>query len=197
MAEAVAPVVFGTQIKCAQCHDHPLAHEIKQSHYWGMVAAFNRSKNVETAQGIGLAESAVGGFISFANLQKESQAATLSFLNGVQVDETRPEPDQKEEDLAELYAIAPAKEGNSPGCHIPLFSRRAELARAVTQDNPMLAEATVNRLYGALLMGRGLVHPVDEMNSKHPASHPQLLDCWHAILKLMNTACTTWCAALS
>ena len=176
MAEAVAPVVFGTQIKCAQCHDHPLAHEIKQSHYWGMVAAFNRSKNVETAQGIGLAESAVGGFISFANLQKESQAATLSFLNGVQVDETRPEPDQKEEDLAELYAIAPAKEGASlQAASIPLFSRRAELARAVTQDNPMLAEATVNRLW-ALLMGRGLVHPVDEMNSKHPASHPQLLD---------------------
>ena len=123
-----------------------------------------------------MAESAVGGFISFANLQKESQAATLSFLNGVQVDETRPEPDQKEEDLAELYAIAPPKEGNSlQAASIPLFSRRAELARAVTQDTPMLAAATVNRLW-ALLMGRGLVHPVDEMNSKHPASHPQLLD---------------------
>ena len=40
----IAPMVFGTQIKCAQCHDHPLAHEIKQGHYWAMVAAFNRSK---------------------------------------------------------------------------------------------------------------------------------------------------------
>src|SRR6202040_3515184 len=30
MAEAVAPVVFGVQIKCAQCHNHPLAWEIEQ-----------------------------------------------------------------------------------------------------------------------------------------------------------------------
>ena len=46
MAESVAPVVFGLQIKCAQCHDHMVAREIKQAHYWGMVAAFNRTKNV-------------------------------------------------------------------------------------------------------------------------------------------------------
>lgn len=34
MAEAAAPVVFGVQIKCAQCHNHPLAWEIEQRHYW-------------------------------------------------------------------------------------------------------------------------------------------------------------------
>ena len=51
MAEALAPVVFGVQIKCAQCHDHMVAREIKQAHYWGMVAAFNRSKNVDTPPG--------------------------------------------------------------------------------------------------------------------------------------------------
>jgi len=34
IAEAVAPVVYGTKINCAQCHDHPLAREIKQAHYW-------------------------------------------------------------------------------------------------------------------------------------------------------------------
>jgi hypothetical protein len=34
-------------VDCAQCHDHPLAREIKQGHYWGLVAAFNRSKNIE------------------------------------------------------------------------------------------------------------------------------------------------------
>jgi hypothetical protein len=29
MAEALAPVVFGVQIKCAQCHGHMVAREIK------------------------------------------------------------------------------------------------------------------------------------------------------------------------
>lgn len=176
MAEAIAPIVFGTQIKCAQCHDHPLAHEIKQGHYWAMVAAFNRSKNVNTPEGIGIAESAIGGFISFANLKKESQPATLTFLNGVAVQEKRPEPDVKETDLPEYYLIAPP-EGEQPPQKpsIPIFSRREVLADAVTMDNPLLARSMVNRIW-ALMMGRGIVHPVDEMNSKHPPSHPALLD---------------------
>ena len=175
MAEAVAPVVFGTQVKCAQCHDHPLAHEIKQGHYWSMVSAFNRSKNVDTQSGIGIAESAIGGFISFANLKKESQPATLTFLNGVKIPEKRPEPNVKEEDLPEYYRVAPAPDKETPTTPaIPKFSRREALARAVTENNPLLAQSTVNRVW-ALLMGRGLVHPVDEMNSTHPASHPELL----------------------
>ena len=79
IAEAVAPVVYGTQINCAQCHDHPLAREIKQAHYWGLVAAFNRSKNVKE-EGVG--ESAVGGNINFTNLKKESQPAVVTLLKG-------------------------------------------------------------------------------------------------------------------
>ncbi len=176
MAEAVAPVVFGTQVKCAQCHDHPLAHEIKQGHYWGMVAAFNRSKNTDTESGIGISESAIGGFISFANLKKESQAATLNFLNGVKIPEKRPSPDVKEQDLPEYYLVAPPAEKEKPKSPaIPKFSRRAQLADAVTKENPLLAKATVNRIW-AVLMGRGIVHPVDEMNSTYPASHPALLN---------------------
>ena len=33
----------------------------------------------------------------------------------------------------------------------------------------------VNRIW-TLLMGRGLVHPVDKLDSTHPPSHPELLD---------------------
>jgi mono/diheme cytochrome c family protein len=176
MAEALAPVVFGVQIKCAQCHDHMVAREIKQAHYWGMVAAFNRTKNVETETGIGLAESAIGGFVSFANLKKESQPALLTFFNGRRVDEPWPKEGEKETDAPEKYLVAPPPEKTKPKAPaLPKFSRRAALADAVTQDNPLLARAMVNRVW-AMLLGRGLVHPVDLMDSKHPASHPDLLD---------------------
>ena len=173
MAEAVAPIAFGSQIDCAQCHDHPLASEIEQAHYWGLVSAFNRSTNTRTPEGFGLDESAVGGFVKFANLQKETQPAVLKFLNGVTVPEARPEGE--EEDSPELYDVPPAAEG-APKNHVavPKFSRRRALAEAASQNNPLLARAMVNRLWG-LLMGRGLVHPVDEINSRHPASHPTLL----------------------
>ena len=52
IAEAIAPIAFGVQIGCAQCHNHPLTAEIEQRHYWGLVAAFNRSKNVDCTSGV-------------------------------------------------------------------------------------------------------------------------------------------------
>lgn len=167
IAEAVAPIVYGTKIDCAQCHDHPLAREIKQAHYWGLVAAFSRSKNVDG--GSTVSESAVGGFINFTNLKKESQPAIVKLLQGSSVEETRPAPDQKEEDKEDKYIDPSAK------VRVPKFSRRAAFADAATQNNPLLARAFVNRTW-ATLTGRGLVHPADEMNARNAPSHPKLLD---------------------
>ncbi|HAB16671.1 MAG TPA: DUF1549 domain-containing protein [Verrucomicrobiota bacterium] len=167
IAEAVAPIVYGTRIDCAQCHDHPLAREIKQAHYWGLVAAFNRSKNVEG--GSDVSESAVGGFVNFTNLKKESLPAVVTLLSGQTVEETRPTADQKVEDSDDKYVDAAAK------VRVPKFSRRAAFAEAATHDNPLLARAFVNRLW-AVLLGRGIVHPADEMNARNVPSHPELLD---------------------
>ena len=80
MAEAVAPVIYGTRIDCAQCHDHPLAREIRQAHYWALVAAFNRSRRA--GSGVVVEESAIGGHLNFTNLKKESQPALLEVLGG-------------------------------------------------------------------------------------------------------------------
>ena len=176
MAEAVAPLVFGLQIGCAQCHDHMVAREIKQAHYWGMVAAFNRSKNVDSDAGFGLAESAIGGFVSFANLKKESQQARLVFFNGRTVDEPWPAEGAKEVDAPDKYRVPPPKNKERPPAPAePQFSRRQALAEAVTRGNPLLARAAVNRVW-AMFLGRGLVHPVDLMDSQHAPSHPELLD---------------------
>ncbi|RME58425.1 MAG: DUF1553 domain-containing protein, partial [Candidatus Dadabacteria bacterium] len=42
-------------------------------------------------------------------------------------------------------------------------------------ENPMLARAAVNRAW-AMLFGRGLVEPIDDIRSIDAATHPQLLD---------------------
>ena len=167
IAEAVAPLVYGARIDCAQCHDHPLAREIKQAHYWGLVAAFNRGKNVEGATDV--AESAVGGFVNFTNLKKESQPALVTLLSGPTVSENRPEDGQQEEDRDDRY-VDPAAQPR-----VPKFSRREAFAAAATSGNPLLARAFVNRLW-AVLLGRGIVAPVDEMTTRNTPSHPELLD---------------------
>lgn len=175
MAEGIAPVAFGVWVSCAQCHNDPLAHEIKQQNYWGLVAAFNRSVNADTNMGPGVSEAAVGGFVNFVNLKKESQPAIISLLNEKTIAEKRPAEGAKEDDSDTNYIVKPSKDKKKPTiAAVPKFSRRTALAEAVTTDNPLLARAFVNRMWG-LLMGRGIVSPVDQMDSKHPPSHPELL----------------------
>ncbi len=170
IAEAVSKDIFGVRIDCAQCHDHPLADEIKQKHYWGLVAFFNRSKNVDTPQGPRISESAIGGFSDFSNLEGESLPNELRYLEDRYVEEPRPAKDVKEVESDDLYdAIGDIDP------KVPKFSRREQFVEKVLSDHPLLGKAMVNRLWG-WMMGRGLVHPVDSLDSFHPASHPELLD---------------------
>ncbi len=54
--------------------------------------------------------------------------------------------------------------------------RRRQLAIwLASRDNPYFARAAVNRAW-ALLFGRGLIDPVDDMRDANPPSHPELLD---------------------
>ena len=170
IAEAVSKDFFGVRIDCAQCHDHPLASEIEQAHYWGLVAFFNRSKNVDTPNGPRIAESAIGGFSEFTNIGGKSSENKLVYLRAEPIEEARPGKDEKVEDRDELYL--PALDGEPK---VPKFSRRQQFVDQVLDGNPLVAEAMVNRMWG-WMFGRGLVHPVDALDSFHPASHPGLLD---------------------
>jgi hypothetical protein len=171
IAEAIAPAVFGIRIECAQCHDHMLVDEIKQSHYWGLVAFFNRGKNENGKAGPQVTESAIGGFSDFADLLGDSTPNRLAFLEVDTVEEERPTKDEKQADADDLYRAGQSE--NVP--RVPMFSRREKFVTKVVRDHPRVARALVNRVW-ALLMGRGIVHPYDEMDSIHAPSHPELLD---------------------
>ncbi|MFO1064747.1 MAG: DUF1549 domain-containing protein [Pirellulales bacterium] len=170
IAEAVSKDIFGVRIDCAQCHDHPLSAEIEQKHYWGLTAFFNRSKNVDTPKGPRVTESAIGGFSNFSNLEGQAQPNRLVYFGDRAVDEPRPADGVKEEDKDELYT--PGENGEP---RVPKFSRRAQFADVILKDNPFVAKAAVNRFW-CMMFGRGIVHPVDTLDSFHPASHPELLD---------------------
>ncbi len=148
-----------------------VADEIKQAHYWGLVAFFNRGKNESTKNGPAVAESAIGGFAEFANLSGESSPNVLTFFGAGEIDEPRPGKDQQQQDTDELYG--PATVAGDP--RVPKFSRRQKFVEQIVNDHPLVARALVNRVW-AMLMGRGIVHPFDELDSVHDPSHPELLD---------------------
>ncbi|MGY8686538.1 MAG: DUF1549 domain-containing protein [Verrucomicrobiales bacterium] len=193
MVRTIAPTLLGKQIACAQCHNHPIIPEIEQRHYWGLVAFLNRSFNVETPEGLAVGEAAAGGDLKFSSLEGESYEAALAFLSG----ETVEEPHTDAPHDASLYHVPPSKEYferiakkddkekdkkkkrrrgamKMDAAPVPQFSRRQALAEVAIEKYPDFAEAFVNRLW-ALLLGRGIVHPVDHLDSIHPPSHPELL----------------------
>ena len=163
------------QIQCAQCHDHPLADEIEQRHYWGLVAFYNRGKNVNTDGGPRIGESATGGFAKFTDLSGMANNAELTFLGKpFVIPESVPTEGDEDADAADRYLEHDAN-GRRFNPRVPKFSRREQFVEKIVRDNPLVARAMVNRLW-AMLMGRGIVHPVDMMDSSHDPSHPQLLD---------------------
>ena len=170
IAEAVAPAFFGFRIECAQCHNSMTAFEVEQAHYWGLVAFFNRGTNEMTDRGPRIVESAIGGFSEFADIEGTSSPNLLTFLEADAVEEERPAADAEQEDHDDLYQAA-HREGEP---RRPVFSRRERFVEDVFRGHPLIAQAMVNRLW-AMLMGRGLVHPFDEMDSAHETSHPELL----------------------
>jgi hypothetical protein len=74
----------------------------------------------------------------------------------------------------EEFAVAPDRKKRTPG--IPKFSPLHELATGLaTKDNQLFVKNIVNRLW-FVMMGRGLVEPLDLQHADNPPSHPKLLE---------------------
>lgn len=78
-------------------------------------------------------------------------------------------------------------------------TRRQQLSIwMASRENPYVARAAVNRVW-ALLFGRGLVDPVDDLGPHNPASHPELLELLtnyfiesgYDLKNLLSTLCAT------
>jgi hypothetical protein len=163
----IARLFLGMNLQCAQCHDHPLVESYKQDDYYGIYAFLNRSFLFTDKKGqVTLAEKAEGE-VSFQSVFDPAKVTKMAGpeLPGLPRLKEAPIPKGKE------YQVKPA-----PGVRpIPSFSRRALLAAQITrQEDFRFRRNIVNRLW-ALVMGRGLVHPLDLDHPANPPSHPELL----------------------
>jgi len=173
MTEAVSRLFLGTQIHCARCHDHPF-DKWKQTDFYGMAGFFVRLSFIDTnhdgKRHYILAEKSSGevlftGPASEQKPGKKGDPVPARFLGGELLTEPELPNDFKEPEL---------KGNKNPPP--PLFSRKQKFAEwATAVDNPYFTKAIVNRVW-AQYMGRGLVHPVDDIRVKKPASHPELFE---------------------
>jgi hypothetical protein len=168
----ISRVFLGRDIQCAQCHDHPLVDDYKQAHYYGLFAFLNRTSlwpGPATERNNMLAEKAEGD-VTFSSVFKKKEKPHAT---GPRVLDNPPVAEPAVAKGAE-YLLAPDKENKVRP--IPRVSRRAMLAGQLTSPNvPEFSRNIVNRLW-ALMMGRGIVHPLDMHHGDNPPSHPELLD---------------------
>lgn len=164
---------LGVNIACAKCHDHPLVDDWTQDHYYGMTSFFKRT--FRTKQGF-LSER-FEGLPKYTDIYGDEQQPGLMFLTGEQVDV--PPLEMEEDALKKLQAAIKTSEQDdkSPPPPRPDFRPRTKFVELALGDNEnrFFAKNLVNRLW-ARLLGRGLVHPLDQMHSQNPASHPALLN---------------------
>ena len=172
--EAITQTFLGVQLQCARCHDHPY-EPWKQVDFYGMAAFLARLEVVTVGKQGQLNKFAIGehstGDILFTGPAKNQTP-------GKKGDPIQPKlllgasPQQPElpKDFKEVKFAA-----NKPP-EEPKYSRKNELANWIASEtNPYFARAAANRVW-AQFLGRGIVHPVDNMSPANEPSHPELLD---------------------
>lgn len=160
-------IFFGRDLQCAQCHDSPLVNDFLQSDYYGIQAFVVRTVmfNDATAKKQFLGEKADGDVAFTSVFTKESGVSAPRVPAGSFVEDPLLP-------IGEEYNVKPTDKTRP----IPKYSRRAKLAEAITTTNNAPFNRNIaNRLW-AMMLGRGIVHPLDLHHSDNPPTHPELLD---------------------
>ncbi len=164
---------FGVNIACAKCHDHPLVPDWEQSHYFALASFFQRTFPTRT----GLVSEKFDGKLKFTTTEGEEHQAEFMFLSGTSVSEPETALDKDVlKEIGQKIRDAERKE-DAPPPPQPEFSPRAELVRLALEpgEHDFFSHNMANRVW-ARLIGHGLVHPLDQMHSENPPSHPELLE---------------------
>jgi hypothetical protein len=161
----VGRIFLGVDLECAQCHDHPSIDGYLQRHYYGISAFLKRSyvfTDPKSKKKM-LGEKAEGD-VKFTSVFTSVEGMTNPrLLDLPQISD----PDGTEK----AYVAKPASKVRG----VPKYSRRLQLPLSMISDeNVDFRRNIVNRLW-AVMMGRGLVEPLDVRHADNPPTHPEVL----------------------
>lgn len=164
----IGRLFLGVDLQCAQCHDHLFVDDYKQEDFQGLytfiAGSFVRSDQKFPAVG----EKPLLKKTEFMSVFKKEPKSTGPRVPGLT------EIEIPKLIAGEEFAVPPDRARNFPGKL--KFSPLEKLAEQLPSPNsPQFARNIANRIW-ALLVGRGIVHPLDLQHSDNPPSHPELLE---------------------
>ncbi len=163
----IGRLFLGKDLACAQCHNHLTVKEYKQRDFQGLFAFV---KNVARKPGKdpGIAEKPTTAKIEFASVFGGGTSTVGPRIPGS--DEIAIPAFKKGDE----FVVRPDPKKKTPG--VLKFSTLETLAEKLpTPENVSFNRNIVNRLW-YLMLGRGLVHPLDLHHGANPPSHPELMD---------------------
>ncbi|MCS1411788.1 MAG: hypothetical protein M2R45_04990 [Verrucomicrobia subdivision 3 bacterium] len=172
-------VFLGTQLACAQCHDHPY-DEFTQLDYYQQAAYIFGVKT--TDREVVKEYRKIGRRVNTDGIDPDTRQMARRMIQPLRyrVNETRSKlrlpDDYQYDDASPKSVVEPMAifgdeirlaKGESP--------RDGYAAWLTSAENPRFATVIANRLWKRV-MGVGLIEPVDDLADSYSASHPQIMD---------------------
>ncbi len=166
-------VFLGTQIGCAQCHDHPF-DRWKQHEFYEMAAYMYGVKTRgggnpvarlrEDLMKLPGGQGAIQLIRANTYQVRDDLKQVLKLPHDYQYDDAKPGDVVKPK---AIFGDAPLKPGETP--------RHVFANWLTSKDNPRFAKAIANRLWKRNL-GVGIIEPVDDIKDNSKPENPELLD---------------------
>lgn len=161
----VGRLFLGKDFRCAQCHDHLFIKQYKQKDFQGLFAFFQNA-SLQDLKSPMVAEKPTISKMSFMSVFNKMPKETGLMIPGGKEHDIPPQPKGEE------YVIKPDPKKLTPG--ELKFSPLVILAEELPKGD-LFARNAVNRFW-FLLVGRGIVHPLDLHHDDNPPSHSELID---------------------
>lgn len=164
----VGRLLAGVDLECAQCHDHMTVSDYSQLDFQGLHIIFENVKTRTDLKFPAVSEGLLAEKKEFKSVFEDVAMTTGPLVpGGSEVVIPTLEKGQQ-------YLVQPDRKKRTPG--IPRFSPLDALSqRLASPENNLFTQNIVNRLW-FVMMGRGIVQPLDLHHSDNPPSHPELLD---------------------
>ena len=159
---------MGIDVQCCQCHDHLFVDEYKQDYYQGIYAFVGQAYIRKDVQYPAVGLKPLEKKVEYMSVFEQKPLAVGPKLPGMQEVSLPTFPKGEE------FAQPPDKKTKFLGT--PKFNTLAVLSEQLPRpENSLFTRNIANRLWW-LLIGRGLVWPLDLQHADNAPSHPEVMD---------------------